>query len=382
MPGVIGGEPTKPRERVLAALNKQEVYPVPVDVFENGMWPKLSDALFEHFRIPKQDDLEVLLDALGSCVRWAMPAYVGRAPEPYPHDAEPVYPARRIRRNIWGTWEGLETYSELLERPLRYAESVSDVDSHAWPDPDWFDYQRVGWFWHTPDTAEPIADWSRRHGDYARLLGVWNPVFSRVMDLFGMEAGLVNLAARPDLIDAAVGHIGDYLVEHNRRMAEAGQGLFDIHAHGDDFAGQGGMLCSPDMWRKYFLPVWKKLFEISHKYGMKSQLHSCGSVRPVIPDLIDAGLDILEVVQVTAADMDLVDLKREYGRDLTFYGSFDTIDILPNGTTTDVRREARRLIDVFAKDGGFILASAHFMFNEVPPENVVALYDEARTYRP
>jgi uroporphyrinogen decarboxylase len=371
----------KPRDRVLAALNHQEAYPVAVDVFENGLWPRLATRLSAHFGLPVSDH-EGLLDALGSCVRWAMPIYVGPAPEPYPYEAEPVYPARTIRRNIWGTWEGLETYSEVLERPLRYADSVADVHAHRWPDPDWFDYGRVGWFWHTPETAVPIAEWARQHDDFARLLGVWNPVFSRVMDLFGMEAGLINLASRPDLIDAAVGHIGDYLVEHNRRMARAGRGLFDIHAHGDDFAGQLDMLLSPEMWRRYFLPVWRRLFEISHENGMKAQLHTCGAVRPVIPDLIDAGLDILEVVQITASGMDPIELKREFGRDLTFYGTFDTIDILPNGTTDDVRREVRRLIDIFARDGGYILASAHFMFNEVPPENVLALYDEARSYHP
>jgi len=115
---------------------------------------------------------------------------------------------------------------------------------------------------------------------------------------------------------------------------------------------------------------------------LKAQLHSCGSIRPVIPDLIDAGLDILEVVQITAQNMDPVELKREFGRDLTFYGAFDTLHILPYGSPAEVRREARRLIDIFSKDGGYILATAHFMFNEVPPENVLALYDEARSYRP
>jgi uroporphyrinogen decarboxylase len=370
-----------PRDRVLAALNKSEVYPVAVDVFENGMWPQLEASLSQHFGLAA-DDHERLLDALGSCVRWAMPRYIGPPLETYPGAAEPVYPARRIYRNIWGTWEGLETYSEVLYRPLRYAQSVSDVHAHKWPDPDRFDYQRVGWFWHTPETAEPVAVWSARHSEYGRLIGVWNPVFSRVMDLFGMEAGLVNLAARPDLIDATVGHIGDYLIEHNRRMARAARGLFDIHAHGDDFGGQNGMLLSPDMWRKYFLPLWRKIFDISHQNGLKAQLHSCGSIRPVIPDLIDAGLDILEVVQITAQDMDPVELKREFGRDLTFYGAFDTLHILPYGSPVEVRREARRLIDIFSKDGGYILSTTHFMFDEVPPENVLALYDEAGSYRP
>lgn len=141
------------------------------------------------------------------------------------------------------------------------------------------------------------------------------------------------------------------------------------------------MLVAPNKWREYFLPLWKRLFAIAHEHGMRVGLHSCGAVRPVLSDLIDAGLDILQVVQVTAVGMDAAELKREFGRHLAFYGGMDTQHILPQGSPADVRREVRRLIDILGTDGRFILASMHFLMDDVPVENVLAMYDEARTYR-
>lgn len=170
----------------------------------------------------------------------------------------------------------------------------------------------------------PWAEWATRHADTLRLAGGFDPVFSRIMDLCGMEAGLMLMAARPDLVHALVAHIGAFLEEYYRRIAEAGQGYFDVLCFGDDFASQESLLLSPRRWREYFLPFWKRLFAVAHRHGMKAMLHSCGAVRAVLGDLIDAGLDIFEVVQITAARMDPAELKREFGAHLAFYGGMDT----------------------------------------------------------
>ena len=368
-----------PRERVLAAINGEEVLPVPFDVFENGFYPRLRAGLAQHFGVDK-DDYEALLRALGACMRWARPLYVGPTPEE-DVSQQPVYPLTKVFRNIWGTWDGLETYYDGLARPLRAAETIADIDAHAWPDPDWFDYERIGSLWDIPEGYVPVAQWAAERSDFARHGTGWNPVFSRVMDMFGMETGLMHLADRPDLIHATVAHIGEFLEEFYRRFARAGQGHYDFLGFGDDFASQKGMMLTPNMWREYFLPLWKRLFAIAHQHGMKASMHSCGSIRPVLGDLIDAGLDILEVVQVTAVGMEPANLKREFGRHLAFYGGIDTQRILPLGNPTDVRREVRRLIDTLGKGGRYILASMHFLMDDVPVENVLAMYDEATTYR-
>jgi uroporphyrinogen decarboxylase len=257
---------------------------------------------------------------------------------------------------------------------------VADVHAHRWPEPDWFAYDRIGWF--EDDSAEylPVAEWAAKRRGVIRIAGGFDPVFSRVMDLCGMERGLMLMAASPQVVHALIGHIADFLDEYYRRLAQAGQGHIDFIGFGDDFAGQAGMLISPRMWREYFMDVWKRLFAVAHAYGMKASLHSCGAVRPVLGDLIDAGLDVFEVVQVTANGMGPVDLKREFGSHLTFYGGMDTQHILPHASPEAVRSEVRRLADTLGKNGRFILANMHLLMEDVPTANVLAMYDEARRY--
>lgn len=108
--------------------------------------------------------------------------------------------------------------------------------------------------------------------------------------------------------------------------------------------------------------------------------HSCGAVRPLIADLVDCGFDISENVQITSAGMNPIELKREFGRHLTFYGAMDT-QAIPRGSPDDVRCEVRRLIDILGEDGHYIFTTCHFLLDDVPVENVVAMYEEANSYR-
>jgi uroporphyrinogen decarboxylase len=190
------------------------------------------------------------------------------------------------------------------------------------------------------------------------------------------------MALRPDLIDTAIAHILEFYEEYYRRFAKSAQGYFDVLEFGDDFASQASMLFSPVSWRRYFLPAWRKLFAIAHEFGFKTMMHSCGAIRPILPDLINGGLDIFEVVQTTAIGMDAGELKREFGQDLVFYGGMDVQKIMPNDTPADIRLESRRLINVFGKDGGYIFETSHFMMDDIPVENVLAMYDEGSTYVP
>ena len=371
-----------PRERVVAAMNGEAVFPVPTDVYENGVHRDLGRRLARHFGYSEQD-IESLLTTFRSSIRWARPMYIGPELEEDKSGMHlPVYPATKIFRDFWGTWgESAATYYDGLPRPLRGAQTVADIDGHPWPDPDWFDYGRVGWFSTSPEGHLPIAEWSARNRDYAHLAGGWSPIFSRAMDMFGMETGLTYVVQRPDLLEATFTHIADFLEEYYRRFAHEARGHCEILAWGDDFASQQKLMLNPALWRKWFRPIWKRLFAIAHENGMKAAFHSCGAVRPVIGDLIDVGLDILENVQTTSVGMDPGELKREYGQHLTFYGAMDTQSILPRGTPEDVRREVRRLIDILGDNGHYIFTTSHFLLDDVPVENVVAMYEEANSYR-
>jgi len=371
------------KERVLAAMNGEELYPVPFDVFENGVHPGLRVQLLRHFGLP-MDDNEGLLRTFDACTRWGRPLYIGPPLEEDTSGAHlPIYPALKVVKDIWGTWgESVATYYDGLPRPLQTTETVADVEAYPWPEPEWFDFSRVGWYTDTPESHLPVAEWAKRNSDYARLAGGWSPIFAKVMDMFGMQTGLTNIADRPGLVEAAIAHIGDFFEEYYRRFARAGRGHFEILAWGDDFASQRGLLLRPELWRKWFLPIWKRLFVIAHANNMKAALHSCGSVRAVLGDLVDVGLDILENVQVETVGMESAELKREFGRHLTFYGGMDTQEILPRGSSDDVRCEVRRLIQTLGKNGRYILCTTHFLMDDVPVENVLAMYDEANRYRP
>jgi uroporphyrinogen decarboxylase len=370
-----------PRERYLAATEGEEVYPVPVDVTTNLIHPDLESQIIERLKV---GDRESLFDILRAHLRWGNVSYVGPPLELAPVQPHDPWPNKHAYKNIWGAYSGLNTYSDdFVERPLRDAQTVGDVERHAWPDPGMFDYTLVvPNLWYGTGRSQPLAQWAQDNADYARIIGGYEPIFGRICDLCGIEEALVKTATEPDLVRAMVAYITDFLEEWYEGIGEAGQGYVDILAFGDDFAGQTGMLLSPRKWREYFKDSWARLFAVAHKYGMKAHLHSCGGIRPIIPDLIDAGLDVLEVVQIRAKGMDPRELKREFGADLTFYGTVDVQDVLPNYTPENVRREVRRLIDVFGPGGRYVLTSSHLLWPDVPPENVIAMYDEANSYVP
>jgi uroporphyrinogen decarboxylase len=258
---------------------------------------------------------------------------------------------------------------------------VAEVEEYVWPKREWFDYGTVGPPLAEEDDYLPVDKWAGLHADCAHLLGGYEPIFGRICDLCGMEQTLMNMSVRPAVIEALVERITEFLCAYYEAMAQAGRGVIDILAFGDDFASQTGMMFSPEQWRCYFKPAWEKLFAIPHRYGMKSQFHSCGSVRAVIGDLIEAGLDILEVVQVQARDMEAEGLARDFGGDLTFLGTVDVQGVLPRFSEGEVRREVRRLIDIFGPGGRFILGNTHILMEDVPAGNVMAMFDEARRYR-
>jgi uroporphyrinogen decarboxylase len=147
-------------------------------------------------------------------------------------------------------------------------------------------------------------------------------------------------------------------------------------------AGQNSMLLSPRTYRKLIKPRHERLFSfIKAQAPVKVFFHSCGAVRPIIPDLIDAGIDILNPVQISAAGMDPHELKVEFGRDLVFWGGgVDTQQVLGSGTPEQVREDVRHNIEALAPGGGFVFAAVHDIQANVPPENIVAMWEAWRDF--
>lgn len=146
-----------------------------------------------------------------------------------------------------------------------------------------------------------------------------------------------------------------------------------------DFATQQSLFISPDTFRKMIKPYHQELIQhIKRKTQAKVLLHTCGAVRPLLPDLIEIGVDIIQPVQVSAVGMDTAELKREFGSRLSFWGGgCDSQKVLPHGSVDDVRAEVEKRMGDLAPGGGFVFSPVHNVQFDVPPENVVAMFDHA-----
>ncbi|MGE5527536.1 MAG: uroporphyrinogen decarboxylase family protein, partial [Patescibacteria group bacterium] len=156
-------------------------------------------------------------------------------------------------------------------------------------------------------------------------------------------------------------------------------GRIDFLHIADDYATQRGLLMSLAMWREFFREPTRRLVEMAHAFGAKVLFHCCGAVHDLIPELIELGIEVLDPVQTSACGMEPARLKEEFGRSLAFHGGVNTQHTLPHGTVEDVRREVFRLRETLGRGGGYIMAPCHLIQSDVPLENILALYEAART---
>jgi len=352
----------QPRERVSSALAHREPDRVPIDYWAS---PQFTPRLLARLGLASQEEL---LARLGVDLRYVHgPSYVGLDLRSYPDGTtEDLWGVRR--RTVTVVGPGFEwTYREVVQPPLADAATPGEVEAYSrWPSPDWWDYSS-------------IEDQCRRAAGYAVVLGAdrldRTAQLKTAFYLRGMERFLTDLVTDPKLAEAILRPIVEYYLEYNRRVFEAARGRADIFFMGDDFGMQQGPIVSPDLWRTYFRAGFRQFIDLAHEYDLKVMHHTCGSVRKLIPEFIDAGLDILQSVQPRAVDMDLAELKREFGRDISFQGSIDIQHTLPHGTPEEVRAHVREQMHAGKPGGGFIACTAHDLLPDVPVENALVLFE-------
>ena len=201
-------------------------------------------------------------------------------------------------------------------------------------------------------------------------------VFEMYWRLRGMEKTLTEMALAPDLTQEMLKRCTEFSIE----LSEKACGRFDLDWLwlGDDAAGQQSMLMHPQTWRQMVKPLLKRSADVGKRHGIYVAFHSCGAIRPIIEDLIEIGVDVLNPIQCNCPGMEPLELKREFGEDLAFMGGIDTQGVLPNGTSSQVRRATARLLEGMTTDGGgYILAASHAVPPETPDDNIFAMYDEA-----
>jgi uroporphyrinogen decarboxylase len=193
----------------------------------------------------------------------------------------------------------------------------------------------------------------------------------------GMARFLMDLVEYPEIAEAICRHVADFYRRRTLRAIEESNGQIDIILSGGDIGTQKGMMLDPDLWRQHIKPYSETLIRPFKEMGLTTLYHSCGSIVPVIEDFIEMGVDILDPIQPKAAGMAAEELKRRFGKRLTFHGGIDEQELLPRGTPTEVSLEVRRLIQLFRDVGGYIVCPAHAIQPDTPVENIVALYEEA-----
>ncbi len=218
--------------------------------------------------------------------------------------------------------------------------------------------------------------WLRVETDKALMLTCGCNLFEWGTFLRRMDNFLMDIYTEEDQVRSLVEQLMDRHLATLEKVCESVGDIVDIVRFGDDLGMDTGMFMSREKYQSLFKPYHTKLNEYVHEHSsMKTLLHSCGSLYPIIPDLIEAGYDILNPVQTSAYQMDSAVLKREFGKDITFWGGgCNTRTILNHATPKEVYEHCRRMIDIFNRDGGYVFNQEHNILPDVPPENIVAMY--------
>ena len=188
----------------------------------------------------------------------------------------------------------------------------------------------------------------------------------------------MNMVANPDIYMAVDRKILDFYLKANKIIYEAGEGRIDAIIIANDFGSQRGLMISRQMIHDYVMPGARELIDQAHSYGIKVIYHSCGAVFDAIPEIIEAGADFVHPLQAHAAGMDPGRIRDAYGDRISFCGGIDIQELLPRGTTDQVKAKVRELKEIFPT--GMILSpSQGVLLDDVPPENVAAMLEEAMT---
>jgi uroporphyrinogen decarboxylase len=229
-----------------------------------------------------------------------------------------------------------------------------------------------------PDPADPErfakfpADLSKGSGAFA-IATVAFTLFERAWTMAGMENVLLAMAADKHFAHALFDRILEYDLAVTRRALE-----FDIDGvrFGDDWGGQSGLIMGPALWREFIQPRVAALYGLVKCAGKRVFIHCCGKVDELFPELIACGVDVFNPFQPEV--MDVEEMKRRHGREITFFGGISTQKTLPYGTSAQVREEVKRLIDRVGRDGGYIAAPAHDIPKDAKPENIATMIDVLR----
>jgi uroporphyrinogen decarboxylase len=369
------------RERVKTAFSHREPDRVPIDFgqdFHNGINEVAYKNLIAHLGIADAGGIRVydLMQRLA--------VVDARVLERFRVDTRYIFtnPNERFTVPIepdgsfedeWGIYRRrVGYYCDSVRAPLR-GKSKAEIMRHPFPDP-----AEKSRFRGLREKAKEMHE----SGGYALMAGQAATLFYLASELVGFNEFMTDLALDPERIDALAGRVYDWMSEFTALYLDEVGDYVEGWWMGDDWGMQTGPIMSPAMFRKMFKPRYKKLLEmVKKKTKAKVCLHTCGATYWIMGDLVDVGVDVVHPLQPTAAgNGDPVKIKRDFGDRLVFYSNIANQTVLPHGTPAEVAEEVKKKIRALAPGGGYILSGGHNIQADVPPENVVALFDTACEY--
>jgi uroporphyrinogen decarboxylase len=257
--------------------------------------------------------------------------------------------------------DGLGVYEETNYSPLAGAEDARDVERFDWPDPG---------AWEVSGLRAQCNDWR----EYPIVAGSYEP-FYLYCRMRGMEQAMEDLVLNPKVVEAALERIYFIHEELFRRILDEVGDLIDLVYVAEDLGTQESLLMSPGAFRRFLKPWMARMIGLVHSRGVRVIHHDDGAIRPLIPDLIETGIDVLNPIQWRCRGMEREELARDFGMSLVFHGGVDNQQTLAFGSPQDVRREVADNIAIFSRCRGYVVAPCHNIQTVTPTANILALYE-------
>jgi uroporphyrinogen decarboxylase len=241
-------------------------------------------------------------------------------------------------------------------------ESPDDISKFSWPDP-------VKYL----DREESNRRVRTVNKDYVKMGIMWSAHFQDSCSAFGMEHALMTMLLNPEMYSAVINRITEFYLRANEIFYESTIGYLDAVLFGDDFGSQTGLMLDPDLIRTYVFPGTQQLIDQAKSYGLKVMYHSCGSVFPLINDIINLGADIIHPLQAKAADMSVENIHKHFAGKTAFCGGIDAQYLMVQGSPVDVRNRVREVMEIFPS--GLIISPSHeAVLPDIPPANIEAIF--------
>ena len=371
------GKRMTPRERVIAALEHREPDRVPIDcgaTMCSSLTGGASRNLKKHLHIEEAEDKVtcVLNDsvALSEKVLTLFEIDFRTVRMKGPDSQDGPAEGRAAGNGIYDEFGTLWKKTSFDYVPVRFSlehATVSDLETFPWPDPD------------NPGRIKGVREEAKRLHDETEFAIVSDFIcggpFEQAQRIRGFERFMLDLAVDQQFAHALLGHLTDNAIGFWDVMLSHVGEYVEVVCQGDDLGMQTGLQISPEMYRKFIKPCHRRLFSFIHeRTDAKLWLHTCGSVYDIIPDLIEVGVDALNPVQTSAANMELWRLKKDFGTDITFWGGGIDIQRFPSMSIEEVRREVAAALEIMAPGGGYVFAASHNILPDTSGESIYTAF--------